>query len=162
MNKNYINLKKNRVKELKALCKKNKIRGYSKLKKKQLVELLFKNLFPNEEKVIIKKPVKEKTPEPVKEKTPEPVKEKTPEPTPKEEEHPLKIKVDILDDVKVEPIPEKKDFEKEYEKALQKNIQKLKEKKEKKEKKKKLKKIIIDLNDKDYITTINNLIRKLY
>ncbi len=170
MNRNYINLKKKRVKELKVLCKENKIKRFSKLKKKELVQILFEKLYPNEIKIEKKEPIKELSsviP-------PEPIKEKTPQPKPKEEiiieeiiDHPLKIKLDVLEDIKpvepktTTPIKSNKDFDEEYNKILQKNIQKLKEKKEKKEKKK-IKKVIIDLNDNDYVITINNLIKKLY
>ena len=52
MNKNYITLKKLRIPELKLLCKENKIRGFSKLRKQGIVELLFKNLYPKEQKVL--------------------------------------------------------------------------------------------------------------
>jgi len=171
MNRNYIELKKKKVKDLKALCKEHKIKKYSKLKKKELVNILFEFLYPNEDKVI---KIEKTPPPPPNDKSDiEPTPPPTPQPKPKEiiiEEiidHPLKIKLDVLEDIKTvepkttKPIEFKKDFNEEYEKILQENIKKLKEKKEKKEKKK-IKKILIDLDDNDYVITINNLIKKLY
>ena len=91
------NYSKMSLKQLKDLLKSMKIKGVSRLNKKQMLSLL--NQRDSEEKVVtptptpvkktrksrkskkVTKPVKEATPEPVKEATPEPVKETTPEPT---------------------------------------------------------------------------------
>lgn len=59
MNPAYIALKMLRKFELVKLCKENKIRRYSKLRKMELVDLVFKTLHPNENKVLkeeLKKP----------------------------------------------------------------------------------------------------------
>ena len=181
MNKNYITLKKLRIPELKQLCKENKIRGFSKLRKQGIVELLFKNLYPKEQKVL-KEELKETYPEIVLKK------ESLIEVKPIEN---LEIKIDLLKEKKVEEKVEEKVVEKVVEKDEEKVVEKVEEKvvkktkeefdleylsilKEKMEKinikaeKKKLKKLkklkenYLDLDDSDVIHTINNLIKKIY
>jgi hypothetical protein len=98
------------LKQLKDLLKSMKIKGVSRLNKKQMLSLL--NQRVTEQKVVTPEPVKEATPEPakkskkkrkrkskkvkvvtpepVKEATPEPVKEATPEPTKEATPEPVK------------------------------------------------------------------------
>mgnify|MGYP003953736449 CR=1 FL=1 len=174
MNPNYISLKKLRIPELKLLCKENKIKGISKLRKLGLVDLLFKNLYPDETK-IEKTELKEPSPEPIVLKQ-----EPLPEVEPLES---LEIKVLFEPEEKVEepteepiekptatttpmkpPQKTKEQFDLEYLKLLKEKMEKINLKNEKKKlKKEKLKKEnYLDLNDPDVINTINNLIKKIY
>ena len=174
MNPNYISLKKLRKPELKLLCKENKIRGFSKLKKQGLVDLLFSNLYPNETKVN-KTELKEPSPEPIVLK-----KEPLPEIEPLES---LEVKVLFESEEKVEepteqPIEEptettttpikpqktQEQFDAEYLTLLKEKMEQIKIKNEKKKikKEKKEKENFLDLLDPDVIATINNLIRKIY
>ena len=178
MNPNYIELKKLRIPELKKLCREKKIKGFSKLRKIQLVELLFKTLHPKEQKVS-KEELKEPSPEIVLKK--EPLKEVEPLSS-------LEIKVDLFQEKvakkpeekvakkpeeKVAKKPEEKiaqinkqeqKFNEEYQEILKEKMKQIKIKNEKKKEKKikKEKKFFLDLNDEDVIATINSLIKKIY
>ena len=176
MNPNYISLKKLRIPELKTLCKENKIKGFSKLRKQGLVDLLFKNLYPEETKVL-KEELKEPSPEPIvlkQEPLPEvkpleslevkvlfeePTEEKVEEPT----EEPIEKSTATTTPMKP-PQKTKEQFDLEYLKLLKEKMEKINLKNEKKKlKKEKLKKEnYLDLNDPDVINTINNLIKKIY
>ena len=175
MNTNYISLKKMRIPELKQLCRDNKIKKFSKLKKQGLVNLLFKNLYPEETKVL-KEELKEPSPEPIvlkqetlpeeiepleslkvkvlfEEPTEEPIEEPTEEPIEKPTITPMKP-----------PQKTKEQFDLEYLTLLKEKMEKINLRNEKKKlKKEKLKKQnFLDLNDPDVINTINNLIKKIY
>jgi len=175
MNPNYISLKKLRIPELKLLCKENKIKGISKLRKLGLVDLLFKNLYPDETK-IEKTELKEPSPEPIvlkqetlpeeiepleslevkvlfEEPTEEPIEEPTEEPIEKPTITPMKP-----------PQKTKEQFDLEYLTLLKEKMEKINLRNEKKKlKKEKLKKKnYLDLDDPDVINTINNLIKKIY
>ena len=175
MNTNYISLKKMRIPELKQLCRDNKIKKFSKLKKQELVNLLFKNLYPEETKVL-KEELKEPSPEPIvlkqetlpeeiepleslevkvlfEEPTEEPIEEPTEEPIEKPTITPMKP-----------PQKTKEQFDLEYLTLLKEKMEKINLRNEKKKlKKEKLKKKnYLDLDDPDVINTINNLIKKIY
>ena len=177
MNPNYISLKKLRIPELKTLCKENKIKRFSKLKKQGLVDLLFKNLYPEETKVL-KEELKEPSPEPIvlKQETlpeeiepleslevkvlfEEPTEELIEEPT----EEPIEKPTTTTTPMKP-PQKTKEQFDLEYLKLLKEKMEKINLRNEKKKlKKEKLKKQnFLDLNDPDVINTINNLIKKIY
>ena len=179
MNTNYISLKKMRIPELKQLCRDNKIKKFSKLKKQELVNLLFKNLYPEETKVL-KEELKEPSPEPIvlkqetlpeeiepleslevkvlfEEPTEEPIEEPIEEPTEEPIEKPT------ITPMKP-PQKTKEQFDLEYLTLLKEKMEKINLRNEKKKlKKEKLKKEnYLDLNDPDVINTINNLIKKIY
>ena len=177
MNTNYISLKKMRIPELKQLCRDNKIKKFSKLKKQGLVNLLFKNLYPEETKVL-KEELKEPSPEPIvlKQETlpeeiepleslevkvlfEEPTEELIEEPT----EEPIEKPTTTTTPMKP-PQKTKEQFDLEYLKLLKEKMEKINLRNEKKKlKKEKLKKQnFLDLNDPDVINTINNLIKKIY
>ena len=168
MNPNYIIIKKLRIPELKALCKENHIKGFSKLRKIQLVDLLFKNLHPQEQKVL-KEELKEPSPKP------EIVLKKESLPEIIEPINSLEVKVDLFPQEKVEQIEEptevkkpikktQEQFDDEYLALLKEKMEQIKIKNEKKKnKKEKIKRQnFLDLDDKDVIATINALIRKIY
>jgi len=159
-----------RIPELKQLCRDNKIKKFSKLKKQELVNLLFKNLYPEETKVL-KEELKEPSPEPIV------LKQET---LPEEVEplESLEVKV-LFEEPTKEPIEKpttttttpmkppqktKEQFDLEYLTLLKEKMEKINlRNKKKKLKKEKLKKEnYLDLSDPDIINTINALIKKIY
>jgi len=154
MNPAYIALKMLRKFELVKLCKENKIRRYSKLRKMELVDLVFKTLHPNENKVLkeeLKKPEIILKNEPILEIKPL---EK------------VEIIVDIFEEKKEE---EKKEKEKKFNEEYEKKVSAVLEKKKDNEHSSSRGGFTtedfakgLDLKDKDVIDTINNLIIKLY
>jgi len=155
MNPVYIELKMLRKFELVKLCKENKIRRYSKLRKMELVDLVFKTLHPNENKVLkeeLKKPEIILKNEPILEIKPL---EK------------VEIIVDIFEEKKEEE--EKKEKEKKFNEEYEKKVSAVLEKKKDNEHSSSRGGFTtedfakgLDLKDKDVIDTINNLIIKLY
>lgn len=180
MNPNYIFLKKMRIPELKSLCKEKKIRGFSKLRKQELVNLLFNNLYPGEQKVL--GPLartKEPSPEIVLKKEPlpevvepleslevkvlfEPTEQPIEEPIEKPTTTPMKPIINIPQQKSCEKTQEQ--FDLEYLKLLKEKMEQIKIKNEKKKikKEKKEKENYLNLSDPDVIATINVLIRKIY
>ena len=172
MNPVYISLKKMRIPELKELCKENKIKGFSKLRKTGLVDLLFTNLYPEQTKVL-----KEPSSEPIilkQEPLPEvkPLEslevkvlfeEKVEEPTEEPIEKPTEKPMEKLT-TPIKPQKTKVQFDLEYLSLLKKKMEKINIKAEKKKlkKEKKEKQNFLDLDDPDVIATINHLIKKIY
>ena len=141
MNPLYIELKMLRKFELVKLCKENKIRRYSKLRKMELVDVIFKKLHPDQNKVL-----KKELPKPEIILKNEPILEIKPL-------EKVEIIVDIFEEKKEEEKKEKeKKFNEEYEKKVSTVMEKKKEDFAQG----------LDLKDKDVIDTINNLIIKLY
>ena len=110
------------LKQLKDLLKSMKVKGVSRLNKKQMLSLLNQRETEKvatpvatpvakpvkktrKSKKVVVEPVKESTPEPVKESTPEPVKESTPEPVKESTPEPVKESTP-------EPVKEGKSVEK--------------------------------------------------
>jgi hypothetical protein len=81
---NITELEKMKIKELKKICKDNKIKNYSKLNKKNLIKLIIEKINKEEVKEEPKEEPKEKVEEKVKEEPKEKVEEKVEE-EPKEE-----------------------------------------------------------------------------
>ena len=153
MNPVYIELKMLRKFELVKLCKENKIRRYSKLRKMELVDLVFKTLHPNENKVLkeeLKKPEIILKNEPILEIKPL---EK------------VEIIVDIFEEKKEEEERKRKKFNEEYEKKVSAVLEKKKDNEHSSSRGGFTTEDFaqgLDLKDKDVIDTINNLIIKLY
>ena len=155
MNPAYIALKMLRKFELVKLCKENKIRRYSKLRKMELVDLVFKTLHPDQNKVL-----KKELPKPEIILKNEPILEIKPL-------EKVEIIVDIFEEKKEEE--EKKEKEKKFNEEYEKKVSAVLEKKKDNEHSSSRGGFTtedfakgLDLNDKDVIDTINNLIIKLY
>ena len=157
MNPVYIKLKMLRKFELVKLCKENKIRRYSKLRKMELVDLIFKTLHPDQNKVL-----KKELPKPEIILKNEPILEIKPL-------EKVEIIVDIFEEKKEENKEEeerkRKKFNEEYEKKVSAVLEKKKDNEHSSSRGGFTTEDFaqgLDLKDKDVIDTINNLIIKLY